>query len=128
MSSISDLVKDFYGNDPIAGEDASQELLKTWRPEAIEALIPLDEGAYSETHQVESRLKYVTSILGNKILPHLVRAISTGPWRSKTKAAICFSGLKDSDETEQPLIQILQRGSNFDAERLAIESLGRLGA
>lgn len=128
MSSISDLVKDFYGNDPIAGEDACQELLNTWRPEAIEALIPLGVDAYSETHQVESRLKYLTSILGNKILPHLVQAISTGPWRSKTKAAICFSGLKDSDETEQPLIQILQSGRNFDAERLAIESLGRLGA
>lgn len=128
MSAISDLVEKFYGNDPIAGEDACLELLKNWRDDSIDALIPLDSGGYSESYQVELRLKYVTSILGNSILPHLVRVISSGPWRSKVKAAICFSGLKDSDETEAPLIKILEAARNFDAERNAIDALGRLGA
>lgn len=128
MSTISDLVRDFYGNDPIAGEDASQELLKNRSAEAIEALIPLDAGEYSESYQVELRLKYVASVLGNGVLPHLVRAIASAPWRSKCKAAVCFSGLKHSEETEQPLIAILKAAPHFDAERLAIESLGRLGA
>ena len=128
MSAIPVLVEKFYGKDPIAGEDACLELLNNWRGEAIEALIPLDSGEYSESHQVELRLKYVTSILGNTALPHLVRAMSTAPWRSKVKAAICFSGLKDSDETEAPLIRILEAARNFDAERNAIDALGRLGA
>src|SRR5688572_4047338 len=105
MSAIADLVEKFYGNDPIAGEDACLELLNNWRDDAIDALIPLDSGGYSESYQVELRLKYVASILGNNILPHLVRVISSGPWRSKVKAAICFSGLKASDETEAPLIK-----------------------
>jgi hypothetical protein len=128
MNAIPELVKKFYGNDPIAGEDACQELLTNFQTDAIAALIPLDSGAYSETHQVELRLKYVTSILGNNVLPHLVRAISAGPWRSKVKATICFSGLKDSEETEAPLIRILEASRNIDAERNAIDALGRLGA
>ena len=128
MNAIPELVNKFYGNDPIAGEDACQELLTNFQTDAIAALIPLDSGEYSETHQVELRLKYVTSVLGNNVLPHLAQAISAGPWRSKVKATICFSGLKDSEETEAPLIRILEASRNIDAERNAIDALGRLGA
>ena len=128
MSNLSDLVESFYGRDPIRGELASRELLKDWRGQAIEALVPLNEDVYRYSYQVELRLKYIASILGPQIVPHLVQVISSGRWSSKQAAAICFSGLNDSIETEEPLIAILKDGMNFDAERIAVESLGRLGA
>lgn len=127
-STISDLVSKFYGNDPIVGEEAANELLKDCRAEVIEALVPLEAGLYRGSPQVEIRLKQVASTLGVEIVPHLARAISLAPWSSKLTAAVCFSGLKSSRATEDPLIEILKTAGNFDAERLAIESLGRLGA
>ncbi|HET6979025.1 MAG TPA: HEAT repeat domain-containing protein [Pyrinomonadaceae bacterium] len=128
MNTLSELVTSFYSKDPIRGEDASFELLKNWRDDAIEALIPLNDDVYPYSYQVQLRLKYVASILGNQIVPHLVKVISAGPWHSKRAAAICFSGIKDSDETAAALIEILKDQPHFDAERMAIESLGRLGA
>jgi hypothetical protein len=126
--TIPELVKDFYGNDPILGEEASQELVKNWKDDAIEALIPLGGGAHAGSKQVEVRLKQIASALGGRITPHLVRVIAKGPWGSKQAAAACFSGLSCSDEAERLLIDLLKDGENFDAERLAVEALGRLGA
>lgn len=125
--TLPELVKDFYGRDPILGEEASQELLKNWKDDAIEALVPLGGGAHVGTTQVEVRLKQVASALGERIVPHLVRVISTAPWGSKQVAAACFSGLSRSDEAERLLIDLLKEGGNFDVERLAVEALGRLG-
>jgi HEAT repeat protein len=126
--TLPELVKGFYGRDPILGEEASQELLKNWKDDAIEALIPLGGGAYVGTKQVEVRLKQIASALGGRIVPHLVRVIATAPWGAKQAAAACFSGLIPSDEVERPLIDLLKASGNFDAERLAVEALGRLGA
>jgi hypothetical protein len=127
-TTLPELVKNFYGRDPILGEEASQELLKNWRVGAIEALIPLEGGINGGSTQVEVRLKQVAAALGVQIVPHLVRAISTGPWGSKLMAAVCFSGLERSNETERPLIELLKIGNTFDVERPAIEALGYLGS
>lgn len=127
MCTTSDLVKKFYGNDPIVGEDAANEILKNLKADAIEALLPVDSG-YRHSLQIQIRLKHVASMLGGQIVPHLIRVISSAPWDSRIKAAVCFSGLKWSNETEDSLIEILKFGRDFDAERFAIESLGRLGA
>ncbi len=124
---ISTLVKRFYGNDPLDGEQAASELLERWKADAIQSLVPLETELYRSSPQVELRLRSVASTLGVQIVPHLVRAISSAPWGSKMTAAICFSGLTSSHETEGPLIEILKSAGDFDAERLAIESLGRLG-
>jgi HEAT repeat protein len=126
--TLPELVKDFYGRDPILGEEASQELVKNWKDDAIEALIPLEVGAHVGTKQVEVRLKQIASALGGRIIPHLVHVIAKGPWYSKQAAAACFSGFSCSDEAERPLLDLLKEGGNFDAERLAVEALGRLGA
>jgi hypothetical protein len=126
--TISDLVNRFYDNDPLDGEQAASELLEKWKANAIESLVPLETALYRSSPQVELRLRSVASRLGVQIVPHLVRAISSAPWGSKMSAAICFSGLRSSHETEDPLIEILRSAGDFDAERLAIESLGRLDA
>lgn len=122
------LVNDFYGSDPILGEEASQELVKNWKDDAIEALVPLGGGAHVGTKQVEVRLKQIASALGGRITPHLVRVIAKGPWDSKQAAAACFSGLSRSDDATRPLIDLLKVGEDFDAGRHAVEALGRLGA
>jgi HEAT repeat protein len=126
--TLPELVNDFYGRDPILGEEASQELLKNWKDDAVEALVPL--GGYPDvgTKQVEVRLKQIASALGGRIAPHLARAIATAPWGSKQAAAACYSGLSRSDEAESPLIELLEKGGNFDVERNAVEALGRVGA
>lgn len=90
--------------------------------------MPLDQGVYRHSPQIEIRLKYMASKLGEQIVPHLVSAISSAPGDSKITASVCFSGLRSSSQTESPLIEILKLARDFDAERLAIESLGRLGA
>lgn len=126
--TLPELVEDFYGSDPIVGDDASQELLKNWRDDAIEALVPLRGNAEVGTAQIKVRLEQVASALGERIVPHLVRAIAEAPWGSKRAAAACFSGLRDSDEVAMPLVELLEKGRNFETERLAIEALGRLGA
>lgn len=126
--TLPELVGDFYGRDPILGEEASQELLRNWKDDAIEALVPLGGGAHVATKQVELRLKEMASALGERIVSHLVRVIAKGSWDSKVAAAACFSGLGRSDEAERALIDLLKEGGNFDAERLAVEALGRLGA
>lgn len=127
-STISDLVKDFYGNDPIIGENAANELLSVAGPGAIEALVPMESGLYRHIPQVTTRLKHVASDLGDQIVPYLVSVISSASWLSKMAAAACFSGLKRSTKTERALIEILQTSIDFDAKRMAIDSLGRLGA
>jgi hypothetical protein len=128
----ADLARDFFGRDPIRGEDASLELLRRLGPSAIETLIPLrvpleDRRTYPSL-QTAARLKSVSERLGPSIVPYLTRVIEEGPWFSKANAAACFAGFEDRREIEAPLLAVLERASDFDAERLAIEALTYLGA
>ena len=63
------MVKKFYGNDPVEGEKAANEILTTLEAEAIKALVPLDQGVYRHSPQIEIRLKYMASKLGEQIVP-----------------------------------------------------------
>ncbi|MCG8430172.1 MAG: TIR domain-containing protein, partial [Candidatus Omnitrophica bacterium] len=118
----------FFGHDPILAEDAYQELIKSHGVNAIKALVPIEGGTYGTSRQIEGRLRSVAETLGPQIVPHLSLAISSGSWLSKLRAAPCFAGLQATSEVKAPLIKILEKGGDFDAERLAIEALGFLGA
>lgn len=84
-TTIPDLVKNFYGNDPIVGEDAANELLNELGSDAIKVLVPVDSGLYIYSSQIDLRLKRVASTLGNQIVSHLVHAISSAPWGTKMR-------------------------------------------
>jgi hypothetical protein len=49
MAKLSQLVEDFYGKDPIRGEDALLELLKDRGVSAIEAIVPHDDSPPGST-------------------------------------------------------------------------------
>ena len=74
-------------------------------------------------------MKTIAAALGMQIAPYLAHVISSGTLSSKLVTASCFAGLEECDASTMPLIHsyILERGGNFDAERLAIEALGYLG-
>jgi hypothetical protein len=122
------LVADFYGNDPLRGEDASLELVRQQGSRAIETLIPLSRVGGGSSLQVVSRLKSVATVLGPGIVPYLVRVIEKGEWSAKLAASPCFAGFEDHPEIEAPLLRVLEKADDFDAERIAIEALGYLGA
>ena len=58
--TLPELVKAFYDRDPILGEEASQELVKSWKDDAIK---PLSQSPPSHLEGVPpsgpSRSKYV---------------------------------------------------------------------
>lgn len=126
----AEMVRKFYGKDPLAAQDALAELVKTLGRDAIEAIVPSEIPSFSTSSwAVEGRLKAAAEILGPGIVPHLVNVISSGPWRSKILASPCFAGLQAFNETlDAGLIRILEQGRDVDAERIAIEALGYLGA
>src|SRR5262245_6583820 len=114
-----DLVKAFYGRDPIAGEDARTELLRQLGDTgAVETLIPMQSGGWSRSVQSELRLRDLGRAAGPKVAPYLTKVIREGAWFSKQLATPCFSGFDDSDALSDPLIDILKRSADFDAERM----------
>jgi hypothetical protein len=91
-------------------------------------IVPLEGGYGCSSVQVEARLKSLGQELGPQIVPHLLRVLSEAPWSSKTSATPCFGGFPANDAIVSPVIGILKRGGDFDAERKAIEALGYIGA
>jgi HEAT repeat protein len=128
MKSTGPLVDDFFGTDPLRGEDAAIALVHQLGPAAIEALIPLQGAIGSLSRQTEVRLKSVALRVGPTIAPYLSRVIAEGSWLSKGAAALCYAGFDDGPEIEAPLLAILQHASDFDAERMAVDALTQLGA
>lgn len=129
MSSIVPLVADFYGSDPIRGEDAYLELIRRQGIVAIQTLIPLGEGACGPgSIQAEARLHAVALALGPAIIPYLLQALVEGRWGAKLAAAPCFGAFPGNQSAIGGLVGILEHGQDFDTERLTIEALGYAGA
>jgi len=127
-ATTTDLITDFFGTDPLRGEDAALELVHRLGPDAIEALVPIRDLPGSLSTQVEIRLKSVALRLGPAIAGYLARTIAEGQWHSKRAAAACYAGFETNPDIEAPLVAMLERGGDFDAERIAIEALTNLGA
>jgi len=121
-------VKDFFGRDPLKGEDARKALISEMGAGAIEVIVPLEGGYGCSSLQVESRLKMLGQDLGSKIAPHLLKVLIEAPWNSKTSATPCYGGIEATNKIVTPIIDILKHGENFENERMAIEALGYLGA
>ena len=128
MTTTAQLVEAFFGRDPLRGEDAYIELLREQGAGAIETLIPLQGIPDSRSTQISARLKSVAERLGPAIVPYLASVIAEGSWPAKLAAASCFAAFNDEPEIEAPLLKVLERGDDFDAERTAIEALTYLGA
>ncbi len=126
--STAELVERFFGRDPLLGEDAYLELVARQGTAAIETLIPLQGKGHSHSVQVVGRLKAIAERLGASIAPYLARVIAEGNWFAKMSAAACYAGLDNSPEIEEPLLSVLRKSGDFDAERMAIEALTFLGA
>src|SRR5918995_441363 len=126
---MAEPLADFFGNDPLRGEDAAIALVDELGPAAIQTLIPLSSSLPgSLSIQVELRLKAVALRLGPSIADYLASVIANSHWHSKRAAASCYGAFEDSPAVEAPLVAILERRGDFDAERIAIEALTNLGA
>ena len=122
-------IRDFYGADPLRGEDARLFLLSTDKGVSLEGLV-CAEGANTNNWQVEMRLEDIARSTppSPAIANSLARCISEERWATKGAAACCFGGFAGVPGLEAPLVEIFERSGDFDAERMAIEALGRLGA
>jgi hypothetical protein len=127
MSLKAQVIEDFYGNDPLLGDNACEEL-ESIGPEAIKDLVPAANCRMTTSSQVELRAERIGKHLGRGIVSHLIKQIVDGTWESKLVAAYFFAGIPKSDEVTSMLIGVLKDNSDVDANRLTIEALGRYGA
>lgn len=125
--NLEALAKDFFGSNPLAGDDALWTLA-AMQPQAAIALIFDFEGAANSSPQVELRLKSLVAALGPGVIDKLTDIIRAGAWHSAGAAAACFAGLPRTDASSKPLIDILKKGDTVDVERRCIEALGYLRA
>lgn len=119
-----------FGRDPLAAEQALAVLAAT-PPDAalLGRLLPIPTGRQRPASAgVGRRLARLAQAWGPAIAPHLVRALREGSWDTKLAAVQFFSGLGRNPAIEASLVAILKEGGDFDAERHALEALGRLGA
>ena len=125
--STTDLITDFFGTDPLGGEDAALELVHRLGPDAIEALVPIRDLPGSLSTQVEIRLKSVALHLGPAIAGYLARTIAED---SGTANAPRLPAMPVSRPipTSRPHSSRCSNAGDFDAKRIAIEALTNLGA
>ena len=129
MGTLNGQVADFYSRDPVVASRATEQLVAGPDPVAvIEVVVPLQGAAQAVRLGTQRRLAQLTAGLGPAVIPHLGRCLAGGGWNSKMLASACYAGLKDTPEAQAPLLAIFEAGGDFDAERLAVEAMGRLGA
>jgi hypothetical protein len=128
MSAERELVADLYGRDPLRGDDAQRALLQMLGARAIESVVPLRGCRGPGSTQVEYRLESLARSIGSSAIPWLARVIQEGEWQSKRAAARCFGAFTFHAGADQLIVAILDRGADFDAERMAVEALAWMGA
>ena len=131
VGNAGELVKAFYGTDPLRASDASKELAERPGDKVIGELVPFDQRTPRMTEAwgaIVPRIRRLAGALGSPITGHLVEAISRGTEDTKWLAHHYFGGLEGTSEIQESLVEILADGApNLDACRYAIEALGHLG-
>ena len=127
MLAEDKMAAEFFGADPLKGDDARAYLIERYGVEAAKFLLSSKHASNSKI-QVEARLKALAKALGPSIVTTLVETIEHGGWFTKGAASAMFAGLTPTNQTMMPLVSILERDSDFDAQRIAIEALGYLRA
>ena len=124
---VADPIAALFGRDPLAAREAV-EILKNQSPAAIEQVLPFPGGQRFPGPACAQRLVQLAQSWGDEIVPHLEKCLREGSWAARTASAPLFGGLQGSSSAERVLIEILEGGHNFDAERMAVEAVGWLGA
>lgn len=118
--TLEDLVSDFLGADPVAGDDAIDTLAKGG-PDQLRAL--LRQTNTERQHII--RMRKLSARIGSDAMPVLIEAIRDGTWGEKLRAAPCFTEFTGF-EANNALYQLLEK-QDFDVQRLAIEATGHAG-
>lgn len=127
MNEINVQRQAFFGSDPLAGQNAIDYFLSAHGAKSLPILVTLDEAHGQPTPQVEIRLAKLVRGIGVAAVPYLIKVIKEGKWHCKLLASPCFAGLQGNTLAKQGLVEILESGA-IDSQRLAIQSLGFLGA
>jgi hypothetical protein len=128
MSSLQQQLAALLGNDPVTGTQALEQLkMEHPAPADVfkEALAVEDQ-----TFHGHDRLAQLFATFGPSAGSFLVSRIEQEKWQGKQLAADCFKFFRYDlgDSTARDLMNLVKRGNDFDAERMAIESLGQMGA
>lgn len=130
MHSPSDrqLISDFYSRDVLLGDRAVKKAIELHGDHALRLIIPIEGGYGVSAPQVEQRLRRLAVSAGASAVDYLTQVVEHGSWTSQQSAAPAFAGLRDQKaDAAHKLVGVLEKGE-VDAQRLAIEALGYLGA
>lgn len=126
MSDQATAISDFFGKDPIRGEEARINLVESHGAEALPLLLGSSLAA-SGSHQVKLRLQAVAASIGPDCASYLASIIREGTWSAKGAASACFGGFRGCRDISASLIDLLKEGDDFDVERMAVEAIGYSG-
>jgi nucleoside phosphorylase len=127
--NISGLIATLLGRDPVAGNDAIQEIGQKGEsalPEMKAVLRSCGVNEYLD-FQASLRMPRAFGLIGEPAVPVLLEEIRTGPWAAKVTAGTCFRFLRQTDAATQ-LSGIVRASTDADAVRCAIEALGWLNS
>jgi hypothetical protein len=121
----SQYLADFFGRDPLKGEQALERLAPLGS-EILAALLPVEGPPFSSSQQSMVRLRRLCRILGRTAIPHLIEAIKSAPWHTKTQASPCFAAFTEDWEAFSDRRRLLEI-TDFDVRRIGIEAIGYYG-
>jgi len=123
---VDRLRSDFFGRDPVAGDEALQ-LAVSHGAAALRLLLPEREYVGSTALQSQIRLGKLTAAVGDAAADHLLTLMRTAGWSVRAVATAAFAGLQDHERVAGDLVDLLQH-SDIDLQRHTVEALGYLGS
>lgn len=128
MSSLQQQLVGLLGNDPVEGGKILAQLKQDRPPfpDVFNGALAVEDPVF---HGIE-RMASLSATYGREAGDFLVARIETESWHVKQLAADCFKYFSYAlaNPVANALMNIVKRGQDIDAERLAIEALGQMGA